>query len=150
MTIKTKSIYEHASQEDGLRVLITRFYPRGVTKDHFDLWLRELSPSADLLMKYKQGKIEWHDFIFQLKHELYANVNSWETINKLSNDAKKRDITLLCYERGNELCHRYIVRDIIEQPSSLAKFVSEKNADDDDHHDEEGQGGGGGEENTYD
>jgi uncharacterized protein YeaO (DUF488 family) len=125
MAIKTKSIYKPASQEDGLRVLITRFYPRGIKKEHFDLWLRELSPSADLLKKYKQGEIKWDDFVVQLKHEL-TNIASRETINKLSNDAKNlnRDITLLCYEPDNQPCHRYIVKDIIEQwPSSPASPI---------------------------
>jgi len=131
MAIKTKAIHRPAEEEDGLRVLITRFYPRGVKKDHFDLWLRELSPSIDLLMKYKNGKIEWHDFAAALKHELYLNTDSWETINILNTDARRGgDITLLCYERSNQPCHRHIVRDIIEDPVRLTNFVSK---DTDDH-----------------
>lgn len=126
MAIKTKAIHKPAEDEDGLRILITRFYPRGVKKDHFDLWLRELSPSIDLLMKYKQGKIGWLDFVAALKHELYTNTDSWETINVLNKDAKRGgDITLLCYERSNQPCHRHIVRDIIEDPQRLSHFVSE-------------------------
>lgn len=129
MTIKTKSIFQPAEEEDGLRILITRFYPRGVKKDHFDLWLRELSPSADLLMNYKEGRIAWDDFITVLKKELYHNTDSWETINVLNNDSKNVNITLLCYERSHTRCHRHIVRDIIEDPERLSHFVSE-NADD--------------------
>ena len=125
MVIKTKSIFQPAEEEDGLRILITRFYPRGVRKEHFDLWLRELSPSADLLMRYKEGRIGWKDFVSVLKQELYSNTDSWETINVLSKDAKDNDITLLCYERSSTPCHRHIVRDIIEQPRRLTDLVSE-------------------------
>jgi uncharacterized protein YeaO (DUF488 family) len=50
LVIKTKSIYEPDEENnDGIRVLITRYYPRGVRKDKFDCWIRELSPSRDLL-----------------------------------------------------------------------------------------------------
>jgi uncharacterized protein YeaO (DUF488 family) len=125
MAINTKSIFQPADPADGLRVLITRFYPRGVRKGHFDLWLRELSPSADLLMRYKNGKIDWQTFVRALKHELYSNTDSWQTINVLNEDAKNGGITLLCYERSNQPCHRHIVRDIIEDPKRLAEFVSQ-------------------------
>jgi len=57
--VKTKSIYEPAEEEDGIRVLITRFYPRGVKKSQFDSWVRELSPSKELLFSYKEAKISW-------------------------------------------------------------------------------------------
>jgi uncharacterized protein YeaO (DUF488 family) len=125
MVIKTKSVFQPAEEEDGLRILITRFYPRGVKKGHFDLWLRELSPSADLLMSYKDDRVKWEEFVAILKNELYSNMDSWETINVLNKDSKNGDITLLCYERSHAHCHRHIVRDIIEEPKRLADFVSE-------------------------
>lgn len=53
MVIKTKSIYEPSEEnDDGTRVLITRFCPRGIKKNKFDCWIRELSPSGDLLNNY--------------------------------------------------------------------------------------------------
>ena len=57
--IKTKSIYESVEKEDGLRVLITRWYPRGVKREKYDVWVRELPPSALLLKRYKNSEIEW-------------------------------------------------------------------------------------------
>jgi uncharacterized protein YeaO (DUF488 family) len=57
MVIKTKSIYDPSEEnDDGIRVLVTRFYPRAIKKNKFDCWIRELSPSADLLNNYQQGK----------------------------------------------------------------------------------------------
>ena len=35
--------------EDGVRVLIMRYWPCGVRRDRFDVWLRQLAPSAELL-----------------------------------------------------------------------------------------------------
>ena len=61
MVIKTKSIYEPSEEnDDGIRVLITRFYPRGIKKKKFDCWIRELSPSGDLLNNYQQANVTIH------------------------------------------------------------------------------------------
>jgi len=46
--IKTKSIYDKKELSDGTRILITRYYPRGIGKEKFDRWYRELSPSKCL------------------------------------------------------------------------------------------------------
>jgi uncharacterized protein YeaO (DUF488 family) len=48
--IKLKRAYEPASKDDGLRILVERLWPRGVSKQKakIDLWLKDLSPSAEL------------------------------------------------------------------------------------------------------
>ena len=56
MAVKTKSIYEPAEAGDGVRVLITRYYPRGVKKDSFDRWVKALSPSRELLSSYRKER----------------------------------------------------------------------------------------------
>ena len=70
--IKTKSIYDkNPNGNDGLRILIMRHHPRGVKKERYDYWLRELSPSKDLLKRYNEGKIMWDvfkpEFIAEIK-----------------------------------------------------------------------------------
>ena len=50
MSIQIKRAYEPASPDDGLRVLIDRLWPRGVSRNNarIDAWIKELSPSAEL------------------------------------------------------------------------------------------------------
>ena len=55
--IRTKSIYDPKEESDGIRILITRYWPRGIKKEHFDKWYKELSPSRGLLKKYKDKKL---------------------------------------------------------------------------------------------
>ena len=120
--IKTKSIYEPADEEDGLRVLITRWYPRGVNREKYDVWMRELAPSAELLKKYKNSEIKWADFLKLLLSELQNSRDSIEAISKLSIRSSEGDIiTLLCYEKDGEPCHRYMVRHLIKYHPSLLK-----------------------------
>ena len=45
--IKLKRAYEAASKNDGLRILVERLWPRGVSKAKgtIDRWLKEIAPS---------------------------------------------------------------------------------------------------------
>lgn len=124
--IKTKSIYKPIEEEDGLRVLITRWYPRGVKREKYDIWVRELAPSPELLKRYKNTEIDWDDFKTTLLSELRDNIDSVEAIHTLQSKSNMQDVTLLCYEKDGCPCHRHMVRDLIEDPKLLdAKFIPE-------------------------
>ena len=110
--IKTKSIYEPKSKGDGLRVLITRYYPRGVKKEHFDEWRRELAPSRELLKCYKNGEINWKKFEKKFLKQMNEQ-DSKKTIKTLANMAKNNSVTLLCYEKKESNCHRYLIHDLV-------------------------------------
>jgi len=120
VAINTKSIYQPADPEDGKRVLVTRYYPRGVKKDRFDIWLRELSPSAKLLKSYRESKIDWSLFSAAYVNELKSNTESIESIQTLRSLAGHSSITLLCYEKEGMHCHRHLLKDMIDNPDLLA------------------------------
>ena len=115
LTLLTKSIDQPRAESDGTRVLITRFYPRGVKKDRFDRWIRELSPSSDLLHAYKSGDKSWQTFAAEFKTELDANPSSMLAIRSLREESRKGNVTLLCYERSGIPCHRYIVAELVKK-----------------------------------
>ncbi|MBM3910161.1 MAG: DUF488 family protein [Thaumarchaeota archaeon] len=110
--IKTKSIYEPKSKDDGLRVLITRYYPRGVKKEHFDEWKRELAPSRELLKSYKIGEITWKQFEREFLKQMNGQ-DSTKMIQRLSHIAKNNSVTLLCYEKKENNCHRHLIHDLV-------------------------------------
>ena len=62
--IKLKRAYEAASRDDGLRILVERLWPRGVTKRKakIDFWLKELAPSAELREWYRHDPARWPRF----------------------------------------------------------------------------------------
>ena len=127
--IKTKSVYKPKDNQDGLRVLITRFYPRGVKKTHFDIWMRELAPSKKLLEEYKTNKITWNQFVKSFKTELKKNEESLLGINNLKNKTKSENVTLLCFEKDGTPCHRHLLNKIIRNPKYL-KFNFEPDLQD--------------------
>ena len=115
LTLRTKSIYEEKSASDGIRILITRFYPRGVKKDRFDFWIRGASPIQDLLKKYKSGSITWAQFSKEFRKQMTTLHESKEAIDRIVELARSSDVTLLCYEKEGEKCHRALVKSRVEK-----------------------------------
>lgn len=62
--IKLKRAYEKPSHQDGLRILVERLWPRGVSKEKaaVDLWLKDLAPSTDLRKWFGHDPEKWDEF----------------------------------------------------------------------------------------
>jgi uncharacterized protein YeaO (DUF488 family) len=70
--IKLKRAYEPASKDDGLRILVERLWPRGVSKQkaRIDLWLKALAPSTELRQWYGHDPARWPQFRKRYRAEL--------------------------------------------------------------------------------
>ncbi|MEK6532180.1 MAG: DUF488 family protein [Deltaproteobacteria bacterium] len=119
--VKTKSIYEPRADEDGLRVLVTRYWPRGVKKNEADLWLKDLGPSPGLIKKWKQGLVPWVVF-----EKAYLNEHKTEEKKKAMNgliEIVKQDrlesVTLMCMCREETTCHRGLLREMLIEKIGL-------------------------------
>ena len=73
--IQLKRAYEAASKSDGLRILVERLWPRGVSKDKaaIDLWLKEIAPSTELRKWFGHDPDKWPEFRKRYRAELRAN-----------------------------------------------------------------------------
>jgi uncharacterized protein YeaO (DUF488 family) len=62
--IKLKRAYEAARPDDGLRILVERLWPRGVSKQRaqIELWLKDLAPSTALRQWYGHDPARWLAF----------------------------------------------------------------------------------------
>jgi uncharacterized protein YeaO (DUF488 family) len=62
--IKIKRIYDARETDDGIRVLVERLWPRGVSKEaaNLDAWLREIAPSDSLRKWYGHEPAKWDEF----------------------------------------------------------------------------------------
>ena len=72
MSIRIKRIYEPPAKEDGLRVLVDRLWPRGMSKARarVDQWLKQISPSDSLRRKFHHDPKKWKEFRAQYFKEL--------------------------------------------------------------------------------
>lgn len=91
---RLKRIYEEPAPEDGLRVLVDRVWPRGISREaaRIDRWLRELAPSTELRkwFGHKPDRFE----AFRTKYEQELTPHS-ELLASLREEARSGTVTLL-------------------------------------------------------
>lgn len=62
--IRLKRAYDGPSHDDGLRILVERLWPRGVSKVKaaIDVWLKTIAPSTALRQWYSHDPAKWPSF----------------------------------------------------------------------------------------
>ena len=102
---------------------VLKEYKARLPDAHFEVITRTakscLSPSTELLNYAKKSKISFEDYeIFFIK-EISRNPEAKKRINEIREIAKDKVVFLVCYERDPEVCHRSIVKKIIERVIKL-------------------------------
>lgn len=97
MNIKIKRIYDIPSEDDGIRILVDRLWPRGVSKEkaHIHIWLKDAAPSPELRKWYGHSKDKHEEFRNLYEKELSANPSCIDAVNSIKNIAAKEAVTLL-------------------------------------------------------
>ena len=116
LAVSTMSVYAPRRADGGRRILVTRYYPRGVRRSHFDDWVRALAPSRELLRGYKEGSIAWKGFTGAFLAQMRGDAEARAALRDLQNEAMDGGVTLLCYEPDGAPCHRHILRRLVEEP----------------------------------
>ncbi len=64
ISIRLKRTYEAPEPTDGLRILVDRIWPRGVSKARacIDLWPKDITPSNELRRWYHRDPEKWEEF----------------------------------------------------------------------------------------
>lgn len=101
MVIQSKRVYDPVEKEDGLRVLVDRIWPRGMTKTGLkaDLWLKDVAPSTDLRKWFNHDRSRWQEFKSRYFSELDKKP---QIVNQLHELAAKGRITLLFSARDGQ------------------------------------------------
>ncbi len=111
MPIRTKRVYDPASDEDGVRLLTMRLWPRGIRKDQVTCWEKELGPSAKLLFGFRDGGVDWEEFERRYTEEMEAKP---ELLDRWAERAGRETVTLLCGCRDESRCHRTLLGKLLE------------------------------------
>jgi uncharacterized protein YeaO (DUF488 family) len=125
--IKTKSTEDPISSRDGLRLFVTRYWPRGHRREECDEWIPSLAPSETLLHQFQSGEITWKQFESEYKNEMLKGYgdeggrnermrNSGQKyfLRLLTKIAKSQTITLLCScPTEQKHCHRNILQTLL-------------------------------------
>ncbi|MBI2678225.1 MAG: DUF488 family protein [Candidatus Koribacter versatilis] len=124
MSIQLKRAYDKPSVSDGVRVLVDRLWPRGVSKDKaaIDEWLRDLAPSDSLRHWYHTNSLAWTVFRKRYLHELNEPSAS-AALERLYDLARKKKMLTLVYsarntERNNAVVLKELLEGMRKPPSS--------------------------------
>lgn len=106
MGISMKRAYEPPSRSDGLRVLVDRLWPRGVTKAEadIDLWLKHVAPSTELRKWFGHDPGKWPEFQKRYRAELKGN----PALSELRQLCRQGHVTLV-YAARDELHNAAVV-----------------------------------------
>ena len=85
LQIKLKRAYEVLSNDDGLRILVERLWPRGLTKAdaEIDHWMKDVAPSSQLRTWFGHRAERWEEFRRRYRAELIANSATVNELRKL-------------------------------------------------------------------
>ena len=94
--VQIKRAYAAACPGDGYRVLVDRFWPRGVTKARaaVDLWAKEVAPSASLRTWFGHEPGRFREFALRYRREL-RTADARETLRNLAGRAGRGPVTLV-------------------------------------------------------
>ena len=128
MSVAVKRVYEAASPSDGVRVLVDRLWPRGLTKEDaaVKLWLREIAPSNELRQWFHANAAGWSMFRKRYLKEL-ASAEGSAAVEKLHHLAEGNPVTLLYASRNEERNNATVLKELLEgmrkPPSSVGRGV---------------------------
>lgn len=88
MRLQLKRVYEPPADTDGMRILVDRLWPRGLSKAEakIDFWAKEAAPSNELRRWYQHEPEKWPEFRHKYIAELQSNPGPvQELIAKIGN-----------------------------------------------------------------
>ncbi|MET9217725.1 DUF488 family protein [Streptomyces sp. NPDC003300] len=103
---RVRRIYDDVDAGDGLRVLVDRLWPRGVSKERaaVDDWCKVLTPSAELRTWYHAHPDRYADFARRYRAEL-AGPEQVPATQRLREQARAGSVTLLTAVKDPEHSH---------------------------------------------
>lgn len=110
--ITLKRAYLPPSEDDGMRILVERLWPRGLTREKaaIDHWPKDIAPSPDLRKWYGHVPERWAEFQRRYRAELQANEAA---VADLENFCAKRSVTFVFAARDEDRNGAVVLRDYL-------------------------------------
>lgn len=126
--IRLKRVYLSKSKTDGVRILVERLWPRGISKEKaaIDIWLKEIAPSTELRKWFNHDPLKWNEFQKRYKNELKAKK---ELTQELKEMVKNSTVTLVYSSKDEEHNNAIALKNYIENrksPTATQKTTDEE------------------------
>ena len=116
--IRIKRVYAPPEGTDGVRFLVDRLWPRGVSKAaaRIDEWRKDLAPSNGLRKWFGHDPSKWVEFQSRYRNEL-ESAGRMEELRSLGERARKETITLVYAARDEARNNAVVLKKLIEKLS---------------------------------
>jgi len=103
-----------SSREDGIRILVDRFWPRGMSKEKIGVseWMRDIGPSQELIRWFGHDPKRWADFEKRYRKELASKRNLIQRLMQISDES---DLTLVYSARDEFHNQAVVIKKILEE-----------------------------------
>lgn len=110
-TLSVKRVYEAPAQTDGIRILVDRLWPRGMSKfrAHLDDWMKDIAPSPALRIWFNHEPEKFGEFSTLYREELDGNPD----VRKIREWLKTDNVTLVYAAKDPMVNHAVVLRDVI-------------------------------------
>jgi uncharacterized protein YeaO (DUF488 family) len=115
--IHLKRVYEKASADDGVRILVERLWPRGLTKAKaaVDLWIKDVAPSPALREWFGHDPAKWRQFKQRYWKELKVRKDDVDALRRKARDGK---VTFIYAAHDEEHNAALALKEFIERRGS--------------------------------
>jgi uncharacterized protein YeaO (DUF488 family) len=116
-SIAIKRVYDKVAVKAGVRILVDRLWPRGLSKVElkFDAWPRELAPSNELRKWYGHKPERFAEFRRRYRIELARNAAGLAALRLM---IEGRTVTLLTAVRELDLSHATVLCELLKEEKS--------------------------------
>lgn len=111
-SVGIRRVYEQPGADEGLRVLVDRLWPRGLTKEKVgaDVWAKDAAPSAELRTWWDHDPERFHEFAERYRAEL-EQTGEARALAELLEDAPH--VTLLYAAKDPQVNHAVVLADAV-------------------------------------
>ncbi|MFI1167452.1 DUF488 domain-containing protein [Streptomyces sp. NPDC020801] len=116
MSVRVRRIYDPPEPDDGLRVLVDRLWPRGISKEdaHVDEWPKAMTPSTELRRWYHGSEGTYDEFRRRYEAEL-AEPEAAEHLDRFRKLARKERLTLLTASKAPDRSHATLLAGLLQK-----------------------------------
>jgi uncharacterized protein YeaO (DUF488 family) len=124
VNIRLKRAYERPAADDGVRILIDRLWPRGVSKADaaIDQWAKDIAPSTALRKWFGHDPARWQEFRRRYAKEVRQHP---EELARLRALAKQGPITLVFSARDERHNDAVVLRGLLLGVRDTAKRLGQ-------------------------
>ena len=117
-----KRAYEQPAPADGMRVLVDRLWPRGLSKEQLaiDFWLKDAAPSDALRRWYGHEPRRWKSFSAKYRAELARRTDPLRLLDELR---RRGRVTLLYGARDTARNHAVVLREVLEERRCVGRRI---------------------------